>query len=409
LLRLLGVTRAFFTTFAGLAIACSPDDRNSANVTATDSVGVRIVESRDPIWERTGSSWRLQQTPVIHIRGDASDGRYFLYRVTAAHRLANGSIVVGNSGTRQLLWFDSTGAFVRSIGGAGEGPGEFNNISDIFRCRGDTLIVSEGRRLSFIDPDGEFVRTAPVAGRILRASGTLGGISESCSAVLAIEGEYRYPEPGEAVHQLPHVLAWVDIATGKRDTLLVFPGPDLYPEEIRGQQASARLPFGKVPVWATDGKLVAYGAADDFELRLFDRSADLRQIIRWRAEFVPVEGSPFEQFRSAQDAYIRANPENAQDILRAGEFPIPEHMPAYADALFDDAGNVWVRQYLHDPGYALTPQSDKWWVFDTTGAWLGTLDTPLTLRVLAIEHGVVIGVARDSADVESLALFSILR
>jgi hypothetical protein len=390
------------------AVACSSERYSPRESSVTDSAGIRIVESRSPQWNRTEVTWTLEQDPTIDIGGESPDGQYFLDGVTSAHLLGNGTVVVGNAGTSQLLWFDSTGSFLRSTGGPGQGPGEFGRIVDIFRCTGDTLAVFEGRRLSFIGSDGEFLRTAAVAGRILQASGTIGGISEDCTTVLAIEGEYRYPAPGEGVHQLPHVLAWASLASGNRDTLLVFPGPDLYPTTIRGQQASARLPFGKVPVWASDGTLAAYGSAGDFELQLFNQSAELESIIRWQAQSTSVEGPPFERFRSEQDAYIQANPENAQDILRAEKFPVPDRMPAYDGVLFDSEGNFWVRQYLHYSLYQTAPQSDRWWIIDRNGAWLGTLETPVAFQVLSVAHGFVVGVARDQNDVESVKLYRIM-
>ena len=52
--------------------------------------------------------YRVSDEPQLQI-GSASDGESALYRVTAAVRLRDGRIVVANSGTRELKFFDSGG------------------------------------------------------------------------------------------------------------------------------------------------------------------------------------------------------------------------------------------------------------------------------------------------------------
>jgi len=85
--------------------------------------------------------------------------------VQSARRLADGRIVVANSGTSALLLFDSAGAFVRAIGRKGEGPGEFSGSMHIFRAPGDSLAVYDGGNLrwTFYDSALSLGRTALAA------------------------------------------------------------------------------------------------------------------------------------------------------------------------------------------------------------------------------------------------------
>lgn len=55
---------------------------------------------------------------------DASEGAE-LFGVVAAFRQRGGGVVVANGGAKEVLYFDADGRRVRSVGGAGEGPGEF--------------------------------------------------------------------------------------------------------------------------------------------------------------------------------------------------------------------------------------------------------------------------------------------
>jgi hypothetical protein len=69
------------------------------------------------------------------------------------------TIVIANAGTSELRYHDARGSWLRSVGGQGEGPGEFRTLTNIWRMRGDTLLAWDTRlrRLSFFAPGGEFV------------------------------------------------------------------------------------------------------------------------------------------------------------------------------------------------------------------------------------------------------------
>jgi hypothetical protein len=179
----------------------------------------------------------------------------------------------------------------------------------------------------------------------------------------------------------------------------------LYPWTLRDQLVSQRFPFGKVPVWATNGYWVAFGSAGQFEIQGFDQQGKLRRIIRWAAEPRPVAGTALGRFREDYAAFVQSNPSSARDVPPVDHFPVPDVMPAYARLLFDDLGNLWVRQYLHEDVYQLEPREQVWWIFDSQGAWLGSVRTPAGLRVFRIQRDFVVGVFRDESDVPNVQLY----
>ncbi len=100
--------------------------------------------------------WTLAPEPDVSIGVLEGDPPYQLFRVTGAVRLGDGTIVVTNVGTQELRYFDSTGAFLRSAGGRGKGPGEFSELRQIYR-RGDTVRAVELDRYADFDAEGRLL------------------------------------------------------------------------------------------------------------------------------------------------------------------------------------------------------------------------------------------------------------
>ena len=89
---------------------------------------------------------------------------YLLSRVATVRRLDDGSILLANSGSASLRHYDAGGRFIRSIGGQGEGPGEFRGLSWFAVLPGDSLVAFDRmlRRVSLFDLDGAFLGSTAV-------------------------------------------------------------------------------------------------------------------------------------------------------------------------------------------------------------------------------------------------------
>ena len=95
--------------------ACSGDGPNRDSFTARDSVGIHIVENTAPAWG-VADAWRLSEQPLVDIGGLEGDPDYELYRVTSALRLPDGRIVIGNSGTNEMRFYDESGIHLLDAG-----------------------------------------------------------------------------------------------------------------------------------------------------------------------------------------------------------------------------------------------------------------------------------------------------
>jgi hypothetical protein len=129
--------------------------------------------------------------------------------------------VIANAGTHELRFFDRSGSFIRSVGGQGEGPGEFTALGSI-ALRGDSLVAYDRRSLRFtvFDRDGEYVGTTPPGDTFvgLLADGTLISYRVTTSGM---------PDPGTVTRSRGLLLRHAPGGT-EPDTIVRFAMNDRY-------------------------------------------------------------------------------------------------------------------------------------------------------------------------------------
>lgn len=122
---------------------------------ARDSANVRITQFTQ---RGVQAEPLLGLYPLIDIGGPRTP---LLFSVPSAYLSADGGLVVLNAGMSQILYVDRTGRLVRSVGRAGQGPGEFTARGMIaWRCAADSLLVLDQlqNRYTLLDAAGDVVR-----------------------------------------------------------------------------------------------------------------------------------------------------------------------------------------------------------------------------------------------------------
>lgn len=77
------------------------------------------------------ANWSLDSRPSAGIGSADGDPNYMFSLVMAAMKTADGRILVADrDGTIRV--YDATGKYLQSIGGQGEGPGEFRHLRTMF-------------------------------------------------------------------------------------------------------------------------------------------------------------------------------------------------------------------------------------------------------------------------------------
>lgn len=370
-----------------LVAACSFDGTaGGAVATVRDSMGVRIVEHG-----ALDSTVAFEFGDPLFRHGDDA-GEYQFVRITGGALRTNGSSVVGDSRTDELLAFEPGGAVAWLAGGSGDGPGEFRGLQAI-GWRGDTVIAQDAGsdRVSYLI-DGEIIesRRLPTPMHFVAPLWIGGGL------LIATAGYYR-PISSEAWISMP--LIRHELGTEVVDTVLKYdfaqgiPSRDVTPNPFRA--------FGAV---AANGSRIVTGRGDVAEVRLYDLDGALLEIWRWRHPEVPLDDAAWASYAARRmESPGRRSEGEMRKLLRELRAASQGPLPAFGALQIDHLNRVWIGEYTTANSRPLAYQ-----VFGPDGEWLGRVELPPRIEILDISADRVLAIQRDEFDVESVVVLPIL-
>ena len=386
-----------------LAIACSMSEAERGAPTVRDSAGVRIVENTVPAWG--GAEWSLSPEPILSIGQQDGDAAYLFHGVLRALQLSDGRIAVANQGSSEIRFFDAEGRFLSGVGGEGDGPGEFRLMSLVWRLPGDTIVVSDSRGLTVLDPRGGYVRTIqidltdsglraqPVGrlddGTILGLSGSLAGIGP--------------PRAGALVRDTMRFHRFDADGTYGRE-LVSFPGTDLWGYAAGATTTWRRVPFSAFPAWAAAGEHLYIGSGRANEIALWNAAGSRERIIRWPAGSGSVTAEHIAQYRDHLLASTTTPDARRRVEAMLAEVPMPDSLPATGEVsiLIGDDGSIWVEAYR--PPWETRRE---WFVFSNEGIWLGSVRPPAGFAIHDVGARFVLGGWRDALGVEYVRMYEL--
>ena len=386
------------------ALGCE-QGRQSAPLLPTqtrDSAGIRIVENAEPP-EGSRLGWIIGPEPTVSIGVLEGENPYMLYRAYDATMLSDGRIVIANTGTQELRVFDRSGTHVATWAGAGEGPGEFTDLSQIEAWPGDSIVAWFGPQLGFsvFDSDGNhgrnFVladqeRVSPMQRFWPAAAGRAGSIlarhMPEAADTMVVQLRDRDGEVVGSFGTHPSY-EWHLLADGDRSTLF-------------------RKSLGREPVAALWGDLVVVGHTGRYELKAFAGEGTLARMIRRdHRQRAPTAAEVSAYIDAEMDLNSWATGSEALALRRRFEaVPVADHLPAFASIMTDGLGHLWVEEY-ESPA---DPRPTRvWTVFDPDGKVLGFVETPDGLVIHEVGEDYILGSMEDDLGVESVQVWPLAR
>lgn len=131
---------------AGFAavVGCGANDEQPFPATGSfeqwDSAGVHIAQGSGEALQ-TSLPWVFDTVPDLEIGTIAGEEPYQFSDITSVVAIPDGEIVVVDQGSLDIRWFDGRGTFLRAVGGAGQGPGEFVRAQVMPQFQPDSLFV----------------------------------------------------------------------------------------------------------------------------------------------------------------------------------------------------------------------------------------------------------------------------
>jgi len=397
----------FFPVLLLPAVACTGNGASRGAFDVRDSAGVQVVESFEPAWG-PGEAWFVADEPTLSIGVEEGEEPYQLFRIGGAVRLSDGRIVVANSGSSELRFFDADGRFLMAAGGTGEGPGEFGEFSGMrmWQPRSGELVLQDfgNDRVTVYDTSGTYARTVrfePTADA--PQAWLIGVFADGSLLAQAPEGGGRLNGvPGELI-QLAYRHLRYDQEGRQPALMLVLPARTRYVNEFGGVRHFPFIPFVPEPViLAFDERLhVIRGSTAEIEQRSLDN--EVTRITRWSAPGQHRVADVWEQYKAEE---LPEDEERRQRYMHFYEqdLQIPEHVPVASELRADADGNLWVRRYQ------LPWETDvRWDVMERGERWLGTVVTPPRFTVYDIGTDYILGRQYDSLNVERLQLYELVK
>jgi 6-bladed beta-propeller protein len=400
---------------AGSAVlgACSGDATGAPAAVVVDSSGVRVVTHH--LGDVAVSRYATVGESDLQIGVQAGPAEYTLSRVAGAVTLRDGRIIIADADSRDVRVFGADGAYERTIGERGDGPGEFANLSNIAGVSGDTLFLWDlrTRRVTAFSTEGALGAMKPfdpgASGRPLRVFRLADG---SYIARSRWRNPARTPPTNLDLQIMRDslVLTHLDSNGVEKDSIRVVGDREMIREVLLVDRAVAvrieSRALGHLVGIAIDGEEVISGWSEQFSIDWRRPDGSVRQIVRVQGRETPTTRAAVLQQR---DARIASLPELTAEARRRietsfNDFPPPDRMPAFSDIVADTDGNLWVAEYR-----PLRKDVSEWLVFEHDGMLLGSTMLPPGLLVQEIGADHVLGVVFDDFEVPYLRRYPLTR
>jgi len=388
-----------------LSTGCQDSGPRDTGFTVRDSAGIQMVESAAPAWE-PGVGWTLAAEPSLEIGLLDGPEEYVFDRIGEVFLLSDGRIAASNRRTSEIRYFASDGTFLNAVGGAGEGPGEFQSMRT-WPGTADTLLVYDSRlaRVTTLDPEGGFVTSIRIEGESgLGFPTPFGSTSDGGSFVTNGTGGYGAGASG--LLQGNEIIFSRHSPEGEfRNVIARFQAGPQWAYTSGGRTGATYLPYSvgwTVYAWEPEHVFLGLGVEPEIEVR--DPDGSMVRLIRWEAERRSVGDQEIAEYREESLAYFEDPNEKRYWEGWLKEVPFPDVLPTFDGLLVDRTGHLWVEQYQ-----PFWKESHTWSILSPDGEWLGDMETPSALRITEIGADYILGVWKDEMDVEFVRMYALDR
>lgn len=303
----------------------------------------------------------------------ASDGRMFVLDAQASH----------------VKMLRPDGTLIDSIGGSGQGPGEFERVGPIAVARGDSLYVLErgSREISVFTPAGQFVRAVPF---------TTGGATPEAFMVPRDTPRFllaltSFPPPGSDEEGV-HVVQRIGPGGTPGDTLV----RDRPRQTVSLQKGNFFVfhfvPFDVQPDAALGpGDRVHFSRTDSLQMDVYSLAGEPERSV----------GVPFDPVPITQEERTAELEDLGSDVRSQIADAMPESKPAFRDVFLDDEGRYWFRR---PTAHA---DSTDWWVADPEDQRVATMRLPDHVYIMTARDGYAYGSTYSKAGAPALVRYGV--
>lgn len=311
-----------------------------------------VVENIGPgLWERDGERHSIAEDLTLG-RLEGRDDPQVFGDITGLDVSPEGDIAVLDGHAREVRVFDREGSHLVTLGGRGEGPGEFQGPSAVhFDGLGRVWVVDPALgRYSVFAPDGEHLRVH---------SRPHGGASLLSYSGVSVRDGHGFIDPAphrDEDRNWQRVFVRVDTAGEAADTLASV---DVIAYESTPVELGSYLPTTRMAP-DLDGQHLWLARSDDYAVYRIDSTGDTILEIRRDVEPRSLTSEQRDSVDAAVERWPRTLPD---DLMEAVGWQ-------YVGSLYSDqSGRLYVRPRVEQPDQEGTTFD----AFDEDGRYLGRL------------------------------------
>jgi hypothetical protein len=371
---------------------------------------VRIVESGAPAWGSV-EGWVVESVPLVQIGEREGTEPYQFTAIAQAIVLPGARFAAVDSRAFDIRVFDITGRHIATLGGRGDGPGEFSAPPVIAFAPPDAILAFDTRRRRFsrFRLDGGFVEDRPL-GQALEpaefrvAPASIRGLLPDGTLLIPLAETIGLSRPPVATPDtfrvdLSVIRAWGDS--------LVDIGEYQTGEIAFKDFENVRNPFAPRHLFAMGGQPASVYVTNtgSWEIRAHSLDGVATRMVR---ATIPRGALTSEMVQAERSALLEAAAAAGRDVdARAAAFDVlsfSDSTPAFDALHVSEDGSLWARRWSN-------PRADTIMIFDVIdpdGRWLGPVEIdPAIGAILAIGSDHVLTVWQDEFDVPYLRVYRI--
>jgi hypothetical protein len=320
---------------------------------------------------------------------DGRDGGATFGQVTELVPFPDGGVIVVDFPGPRVSRYSADGRFLHQLGGVGDGPGEYRDVSGTALMSDGTVMVRDPQRaLMFFGPDGALVDEWPVrvdyvgADPVAVAGDTI--LLRLTRRGAGLEDYWETPVYGFARATAGNVI----------DT--VTPVPEYGSHDLHW---APYYPTYHI-AWSADGSMI-HGAGSRYHIAVVNGRADTVALLQKDTERIP-----------APAWMVASISEHRQWLERRGSRAAPFYppplsvLPVFDGILVSSRDEVWVRRPVGSIDEGLAHRMDVW---DQSGKELGWLDVPPRTEIRSVVGDSVWGIRRGNFDEEYVVRYRLVR
>jgi hypothetical protein len=301
-LRLLLVTGAII-----LGAFCAKDEGEWQG-TIEKINGVSVVSNpAEPIYE--GAVMSLKDPLRIGVASGKEE--YMLQEIGALEVDDTGRMYISDWKESHVKIFDQNGAYLKTLGRKGQGPGEFERINRLQIVNHNNLVIFDGnvKRLSVFSLEGEFEKAIPI-----QKTSPLDVFIDSKGNLLVKTVQL---DPVSAKAAIGIRLYDLDM-----NLIKVLASDD--PQDVL-------IPFRPYFVWGLAADIIILGRNEKYSFSLYDSKGEILKTINRDYQAVPI---------SAEEKKTQL-----KKLQQPQNMDVPTHYPAYQSIMTDGEKRIIVRTY----------------------------------------------------------------